>query len=63
MHEISSDQVFSTTVGGRVFNVRFSARGNELQDFSLRGGRCKIFEREVPENGAEGTILENFSDF
>ena len=24
---------------------------------------CKIFGREAPENGAEGAVLENFSDF
>ena len=32
---------------------------------SSRGGGCgcKVFGREAPENGAEGAVLENFSDF
>ena len=35
-----------------------------MQDFSSGGGlSCKIFGREAPENGAEGAVLENFSNF
>ena len=38
-------------------------RGGRLHDFGLRGGRLQEFRLEVPENGTEGAVLENFADF
>ena len=43
-------------------------RGLELQGFGQNlasggGLELQVFGREAPENGAEGAVLENFSDF
>ena len=38
-----------------------------MQDFGQNlasgGLELQVFGREAPENGAEGAVLENFSDF
>ena len=37
--------------------------GVELHDFALGGVRLQVFQREAPENGADGAVLEFFFDF
>ena len=38
--------------------------GGRVARFRPEGGLgCKVFGREAPENGAEGAVLESFSDF
>ena len=57
-------------VGARVFLTtfrppdHFSRGGGRVARFWPSGGLVlHVFEREAPENGAEGAVLENLCDF
>ena len=49
--------------GGSSLSVFPRGQCSYCSILARRGSYCRIFGREMPENGAEGAVLENFCDF